>query len=74
MFWRYSEPDFTHYAVTFGLNTGFRFTSQSDFGFIFEIGPSITYTLKFEKVPSSNINPITNKIQSNFRLLLFQRF
>jgi hypothetical protein len=74
MFWRYSEPDFKHQAVTFGLNTGCRFTNINNFGFIFEFGPSITYTLKFEKVESSTVEPITKKFQSNFRILVFQRF
>ncbi len=74
MFWRYSEPDFTHYAVTCALNTGFRSESQSGFGFIFEIGPSMTFTLDFDKDPNSDVNPITRKIQPNFRLLVFQRF
>lgn len=74
MFWRYSEPDFTHNAVTFGLNSGLRYASSNGFGFLLEVGPSITYTLKFEKVQTSNIKPTTNTIQPNFRLLLFQRF
>ena len=74
MFWRYSEPDFTHHAVTFALNTGVRFTSPSGFGYIFEFGPTITYTLKLDKVPGSTIHPITNEIQPNFRFLVFQRF
>jgi hypothetical protein len=74
MFWRYSEPDFKDCSVTFGLNSGCRFTSQSDFGFIFEIGPSITYNIDFERKATSTVTPITKKIQPNFRLLIFQRF
>jgi len=74
MFWRYSEPDFTHNAVTFGLNSGFRYASPSGFGLLLEVGPSITYTLKFDKVQTSNIKPTTKTIEPNFRLMFFQRF
>jgi len=74
MFWKYSEPDFTHHAVTFGLNSGIRYASSSGFGILMEVGPTITYTLKFDKVETSNIKPKTNRIEPNFRLLFFQRF
>jgi hypothetical protein len=74
MYWRYSQPDFTHQATTFALNLGIRITFPNDFGFIFEIGPTITYTLKFVKDVSSNVEPITKVVQPNFRLLFFKRF
>ncbi len=74
MVWRYSEPDFSHDAVTLGLNSGLRYAAPSGFGVMLEVGPSITYTLKFHKVESSTISPNTNTISSNFRLLFFHRF
>lgn len=74
MFWKYSEPDFTHQAVTLALNIGFRLESHNEFGFILEVGPTVTYTVKFQQEPGSTVSPITNEIQENFRLLFFQRF
>jgi hypothetical protein len=75
IYWNYSDPDIIkEQAVTLALNFGYRRSSQSDFGFIFDIGPSITYSLGFERKPSSTVTQITKKIQPNFELLLFKRF
>lgn len=74
MYWKYTEPDFAHSAITLALNIGARIEFLNEYGFIFEVGPAITYTVKFDPEPGSTTTPITNKIQENFRVLFFQRF
>lgn len=74
MYYKYSEPEFYHQAMTFALNIGYRFSKSNNFGFIFEIGPSITYTIKFEREPTCTVTPITNKVNPNFRILIYQCF